>query len=539
MSGFRTFFGLIFRRDRVKLPLWVVIFVGSLVSMVPLLKDVYGSDESLATVYATFNTNPAGLFITGPMDYPTFGAFMTLETLLWWGIFIAFMNTLLIVRHTRHNEEIGAQELLLSGQAHRSTGLVAALSAAGLMNAVISVGIGIGMTAVDAGWGVEGAWLYGIGMGLFGMAWASIAAVVVQLVESGRSANGVLAGLIGLGFVLRGIGDFLGSIGSSGLHEPVWVSYLSPFGVLQSTRPLTSPDWVPLMVIGLTATVLVVTSFFLLSRRDVGAGILPSKKGKVRASGFLKTPLGLTWYIQKNIFLGWLAGVVFMTATIGSLATQMGDAFGGSDEIRQMIEGIGGAGALIPSFMSAMLAIMTLMVLGYAVQSISRIRSEEARGHLENVLATQVSRIKWISLHGAVAMAGSTLMLALAGCMLAIFTNTLSDTQVDLWEYTLSGLSYAPIVLAFLGLYLLLFGIFPRLANTFTWIYFGFVATVSWLGPILQLEQSVMSLSVMEYTSSPPVEAIELMPLGIVALSGLVIAAIGVFAWRQRDLAEK
>lgn len=86
--------------------------VVSLIAMVPLLKNVYGDQQSLQMVYQTFSINPAGLFITGPMDAPTFGAMMTIETLLWWGLAVAFMNVL-IVRHTRQNEETGAQELFV------------------------------------------------------------------------------------------------------------------------------------------------------------------------------------------------------------------------------------------------------------------------------------------------------------------------------------------------------------------------------------------------------------------------------------------
>lgn len=66
MSGLLTLIRLILRRDRVKLPLWIGIFVLGLLAMIPLLRDVYGSKESLQVMYATLAANPAGLFMTGP-----------------------------------------------------------------------------------------------------------------------------------------------------------------------------------------------------------------------------------------------------------------------------------------------------------------------------------------------------------------------------------------------------------------------------------------------------------------------------------------
>ena len=82
MAGLWTMIRLILRRDRVKLPLWIGGIVVTLVAMIPLLRNVYGDAASLAGVYAGISSNPAGLFMTGPMDGPTFSAFMTIETLL-------------------------------------------------------------------------------------------------------------------------------------------------------------------------------------------------------------------------------------------------------------------------------------------------------------------------------------------------------------------------------------------------------------------------------------------------------------------------
>ena len=541
MPGTGRLIQLILRRDRVKLPLLIVLFVSMLLAMIPMLQDMYGAKEALQSAYSVFSVNPSMLFMTGPMDAPTFGAFMTVETLLWWGLVIAFINTMFVIRHTRHNEEIGAQELLLSGQAHRGSGLLAALIVALLMNILIAIITGFGMT-FEYSWTSESAWLYGVAMGMFGMVWASIAAIVAQLTQSGRSANGMLAALIGIGFLVRGIGDFMGKIGSSGMHEPIWISYLSPFGWLQMTRPLVDPEWWPLLIMGGAVVVCIGLAFILLGTRDVGSGLLPSRSGKPRASEWLRLQFGHSWYLQRGVFVGWLIGVLVMVLTIGALVPQIDEVFGssGEDSVRRtMIEAIGGVGEMVPAFMSAMIMIMALMVIGYALHAMMRLRNEESNGHLESLLATGVSRIGWLGRHISVVLSGSAIMLVATGFILATILGTMSDVAADLGEYMLAGLSYLPLVAFFVGLYVFLFGLMPRFATAVMWTYFGFVAFVSWLGPMLNLLQWVLNLSITEYVSSPPVEAIDGQSLVIIGLIAAVMMVSGGVIWRRRDLYER
>ncbi len=538
MAGVGTFIRLILRRDRVKLPVWLLVTVLSLVAMVPLLKETYGDSATLHTLYQTFALNPAGLFLTGPMDAPSFGALMTIETTLWWGLLIAFMNTLFVVRHTRQNEETGAQELLLSGRAHRASGLVAALVVAFGVDVLLALGIGAGLHMVGAPelWSVESAWLHGITLGLFGFVWAAIAALVVQLVESARSANGLLAGLIGTAFVVRGIGDFMGSTSANGLHEPTVVSWLSPFGWLQAARSLTAPEWWPLLVsLGFVA-VAVPLAFWLLGARDVGAGLLPARIGRARAKQWLATPLGLTWKLQKNIFIGWCAGVVAMAVIVGMLVPEMSRVFESSESAKAMIMTMGGNGALIPTFLSAMLMITVLMVVAYTVQGITRLRAEESSGRAENLLATRLSRFKWLGLHAAVVLAGGAVMLALCGFVLGSLVAVTSDISVNVVEYTLAGLSYFPVLALFVGLYVLFFGLLPRAAGLVVWAYFGLVVFMSWIAPLLQLDQWMMNLSPLAHVASAPSEAIRLEPLLVLGALSLVSVATGTVAWRNRNL---
>jgi len=538
MIGTWQLIKLILRRDRVKLPIWILGISLFLLWMIPLLKNTYGTPESLQTLYETFKLNPAGLLLTGMMDAPTFGALFTIETVLWWGLAVVFMNTLLVVRHTRQNEEIGAQELIMSARVHRGASSVAVMIVAFFANLILGLIIFGGMVGLGSGgelWSSSEVLLYSSGMALLGFVWAAIALVVAQLVESSRSANGILAGLIGVTFLLRGIGDFLGQADASGLVQPHWISYLSPFGWIQATRSLTYPEWWPLLIPIVCAVVLIPVAFVMLNHRDVGAGLLPSRRGRARASIFRRTALGLTWYLQKNIFLGWLVGVLAMAGICGALVSQMSHVYDSSPQLAQVISAMGGTGAQIPVFLSAMLLIIILMTMAYAVQASGKLRGEESSGYLENLLATKLPRIGWLLRHFFVVLAGVLVMLVAAGFTLGLATN-LGGESVKISEYILAALSYFPVVALFSAGYVCLFVLFPRAAGLVTWVYFGFVAFVSWIGGLINLPQWLNKFSPLHYTAPVPAETVKILPLVVIASIALALAVVGIISWRRRNV---
>lgn len=224
-----------------------------------------------------------------------------------------------------------------------------------------------------------------------------------------------------------------------------------------------------------------------------------------------------------------------MAITVGSLVPMMGSVYEESEQMQQMIIAMGGKGEIVPSFLAAMLSIMVLMSLAYVLQAIGKARYEEATGHLENLLSTKVSRIKWLGLHSGMAIAGGVMLPVVASIVMAVCVNGTSDITVNVGEYAFAGLAYAPVVLFFAGLYLLLFGVWSRGASLITWIYFGFVLFILWIAPLLQLEDWMMNISVMSYFPAVPVESVELMPIATLSVVSVVLLWIGFISFSARD----
>jgi ABC-2 type transport system permease protein len=228
-----------------------------------------------------------------------------------------------------------------------------------------------------------------------------------------------------------------------------------------------------------------------------------------------------------------------MVVTIGVLVPEMTHVYESSENMKTLIAAMGGTGAIVPAFLSAMLSIVVLMVIAYAIQGLGRLRGEESSGHLENLLATRLSRMKWMGLHSIIVTVGGAFMLALAGGLLAICVNLVSDYQLDIWEYLLAGLSYFPLLFIFVGMYILLFGILPRMAGLILWVYYGFVAFMSWLGPLLKLDQKILDLSLMTHLAAPPSEGVIARPLVIMSIVALGLLVVGSVTWRNRNLLER
>ena len=95
-----------------------------------------------------------------------------------------------------------------------------------------------------------------------------------------------------------------------------------------------------LLLVGVLAyAVLVLVAFALLERRDLGAGVLPSRPGPARGS--LRTVGGLTRRLARGTLIGWTVGFVVLGAVVGSLGGSV-QSFVDSPEIADMLRKLGG-----------------------------------------------------------------------------------------------------------------------------------------------------------------------------------------------------
>ncbi|MDN0198239.1 ABC transporter permease [Streptomyces sp. S.PNR 29] len=517
LAGTGTLLRFALRRDRVLIPVWVAVNALMVLSMPNTLKGLYGTAAERADLMRQMGTNSSLRAMVGPVFGDSLGALTAWRVGVYAGALAAVTSLLVVVRHTRDEEESGRQELVASGTVGRRASLTAALLAAAVANAVLALLVTAGL----AGQGASGAVALGLGIAGVGMVFATMAAIVAQLTESARLARGLTAAVLGAAFVLRAAGDSGTDDGSSVL------TWLSPLGWLENVRPFAAERWWVLLLL-LGATLLQgAAAYGLAGRRDVGMSFLPTRPGP--AAGRLGTAGALAWRLQRGSVLGWSVGFFLAGVVYGGMTEGAADLVGDNADARRIIERMGGQAGLTDAFLSAMVGMLGLVAALYVVASVLRLHGEETSGRAEPVLAGAVGRLRWAAGHLAVAFGGSLLIMLLAGAGFAV------GYGQEVGPVLGACLVQLPAVWVIGGVAVLLYGLLPRAAVA-AWGVAGAVLLLGWVGPALDVPQAVLDLSPFGHLPKMPGGAMEWGPVTVLLGLAVVLVAVGLAGLRRRDL---
>jgi ABC-2 type transport system permease protein len=529
LAGTRALVRLALRRDRITLPVWLYAFVALIVGTAASFSRLYPTVAGRRAFATGVADNPALIALYGRLLDPT-----SIGALTMWRIgingaaLVGLMGLTTVMRHTRAEEETGRLELLGSAVVGRQAPLTAGLLVALGANLLLGMAIAAGLIVV--GLGAPGALAFGLAFVSTGWLFSAVGAVAAQLTETARAANGIGIGVLGLSALLRAAGDSAGG-GQS------WLSWVSPASWPEQLRPFAGERWWVLALPLLSTAVLLGVAFALVSRRDLGAGLLPARPGPAQAAPALRSPFALAWRLQRGVLAGWTVGFAFGGAVFGSLAAGIGDLLKSSSTLMQTVTRLGGGQqVLVDAYISAVLGIFGAGAAAYALQAALRLRSEETAQRAEPLLATAVTRIRWAGSHLAFPMLGSAVVLAAAGLTAGV-THGLRTHDVATQVPRLLGaaLVQLPAVWVLAGIAVALFGLVPRQVHA-GWGFLGAFLLLGQLGPVLQLSQWVMDLS--PFTHVPRVlgSPLTVTPLIGLAAAAAVLTAVGLAGFRQRDI---
>ncbi|MEU1935148.1 ABC transporter permease [Streptomyces coeruleorubidus] len=517
LAGTGTLLRFALRRDRLMIPVWIAVNALMVLSMPNTLEGLYGTPAERADLIRQMETNSSLRAMVGPVFGDSLGALTAWRAGVYAGALAAVMSLLVVVRHTRDEEESGRQELVASGMVGRRASLTAALLAAAVANGVLA----LLLTAGLAGQGTAGALALGLGIAGVGMVFATMAAIVAQLTESARLARGLTAAVLGAAFVLRAAGDSATDDGSSVL---TWVS---PLGWLENLRPYADERWWVLALLAGAALVQGAVAYGLAGRRDLGMSFLPTRPGP--ATGRLGGAGALAWRLQRGGVLGWSIGFLLAGVVYGGMTEGAADLVGDNENARRIFERMGGRSGLTDAFLASMVGMLGLVAALYIVASVLRLNGEETSGRAEPVLANAVGRLRWAAGHLVIAFGGSTLIMLLAGLGLAAGYGRETGPILG------ACLVQLPAIWVIGGLAVLLHGLLPRAAAA-AWGVAGAVLLIGWVGPALDVPQAVLDLSPFGHLPKLPGGSMEWGP--VVVLTGLAVAlvAAGLAGLRRRDM---
>lgn len=525
------------RRDRWVLSFWLggISLLGFAVAAA--ITTQFADEAERTAIIQIAAANPAFLFLRGLPDGVSLGAVAFFQGFAFTAVLAGLMSTFLVVRHTRADEEAGRAELVGATPIARSAMLAATLVLGTLTNLVLVVLLTFAYIA--GGLEVGGSFVAALAVASVGLVFVAVSAVLAQLMPSGRSANGAASALVVGAYLLRGIGDALGTPSDDLLSAtPSPLSWLSPIGWGQATRPYTEPTLLPLLLSLGVFIALVGAALALRSRRDLGSSLVPERTGRPTARLGGRSLLGLAWRLQRATVLGWVAGVVVLGAIAGALGPVVAQAVAENDTLAALI------GSLVPGstadtadvFIAALLGIGGVLAAAAGVQAVLRLRAEEVDGRAELLLATPASRERWVGATALVATSSVLIVIVALGVVTGGVLARSSGDSTDVLRYAGAALAHAPAALVFVAIATLAFALVPRVTIALGWGLLVIGLFLGQFGELLQLPEWLQALSPFFYSSAVPVVELDVLAAIILLAVSAVGLAIAMVAVRLRDL---
>lgn len=528
LAGASALFRLALRRDRVLLAAGALGVTGLVAASAVALAGLYPDVASRQAFAASIDAAPAFLALTGPVfDGSSIGGLTAWRSVATAVVILGLISVVVVVRHTRQEEESGRQDLVLSAAVDRGSPLAVALSAAAVLNG-LAAGL-IAAVMVGQGESLEGSLLLGLAIGGGGVVFAGLAAVVAQLVVAARTATGLGCALVGVGFVLRALGD-----SSPGLS---WVSWLSPIGWAQQVQAFAADRWWMVGILLLTGVLGFAVARAIDGRRDVGAGVFAPSTGRSTAAAGLRGPASLTARLQRGGVIGWTAVVVALGGVYGGATSGVDDLIKGTPALADAIRLLGGAAQITIAFLTATVTILAIVAAAFGVSAVLRLRAEETAGRIEMLLATATSRARVLLPVLVLAVVGCALLLVLGATVAAQVAGSVSGSGIspsDVLEPVLRTASAEiPAAVVVVAVAVLLLGWWPRVAGA-AWGVLAAVALLGLIGPSLGWPSGVLDLSPFHSLGSS--DAVGGTAFWCTTAIALVLIGTGWWGWCRRDI---
>jgi ABC-2 type transport system permease protein len=527
LAGTRTIIRLILRRDRIGLAIWLALSVLPPFGVAAGFAKLYPTADALRGFASECMSNPAIVAVLGPIFAPTLGGMTAWRTGGMGMIAAGIPSLLLVLRHTRGEEETGRLELLEGSGIGRYAPLTAVLIVVMVSNLILA---GL-ISAALIGLGLPAAGSIAMGLSWAGAGWmfAAIGAVAAQTTLTTRAADGLALAVFGGSFFVRMAGDSGGERG-----QLAWLSWLSPLGWTRLTRPFAREQWwVFIMVLGFTGAT-VAAAYALRASRELGTGLLRARSRAAETSRSLSTTTALAWRLQRGMLFGWIAGLFALGLLLGAVANTLSTIL----DTPAMDHWLAQMGVPDPSHAFLRLVIYTLgqAISAYAILAAMVLRDEETTLHAEPILSTAVSRTRWAASHLLFAVAGPAIVLASTGAAVGLAIGTAEGrASQEIGAMVALTMRILPAVWVMAGITLLVFGIAPRYAAIASWLALAAFLLLELGWELRQFGQWTFYLSPFAYVHWSIANVSASSVLGLTLTAAILVSA-GLVALGHRDI---
>jgi ABC-2 type transport system permease protein len=379
----------------------------------------------------------------------------------------------------------------------------------------------------------------GAAAGSVGIAFLGVGLLSAEFMSTSREANGIASALVVLAYLLRGFGDATGKVSQDGLGiTAAWPSWLSPIGWGQQTFAYTGNRLWPIalpLVLGAACIAVVIV---LMSRRDVGASVLTGRAGRADARASLRGPFSLAVRLQQGAIIGWCMGGLATGLLAGALGSAVQQAFNDAPSItsvlRAMVQAQGTSTTQL--VISVLFEFAGVLAAACCLQTIIRLRQEEAAGTAALVVAQPLSRVHLLA--SFLALGAASVMLVMAFAAVGAWASLLasgdtSSAVTDVWQTAADQL---PAALIYLALPAAAFVFWPRSTMPLGWGTLVLGVMIGIYGGMIGLDKNIRDLSPFTHTPIPSTSGSDWTEgFWMLGIAG-VLTIVALVAMRRREI---
>jgi len=206
-----------------------------------------------------------------------------------------------------------------------------------------------------------------------------------------------------------------------------------------------------------------------------------------------------------------------------------------NDALRDLLAKAGTA-SFTDAFLGRSILLLAVVAGGFAVQSALRARGEEVSQRAEVMLATPVSRVRWLGAYALVASGGSAIVLVAGGLGIGVSAAAATGDVGYVPRLTADSIAYLPALAILVALVTVCFGAAPRIGVAMWGVLAG-CFIIAFFEELLNIPGWVADLSPFQHTPLMPAARLAAAPLAILSTLAALLTLVGLVLFRRRDLA--
>jgi ABC-2 type transport system permease protein len=229
----------------------------------------------------------------------------------------------------------------------------------------------------------------------------------------------------------------------------------------------------------------------------------------------------------------WTIGTALLALLLGPLTDAVRQVLDTDPSAVGLLRALGRSPGTAGLFVALVMTMVGALAAAAAVQTVLRLREEESGGHAEALLATPLTRIRWL---GAAVLAGwVAAALPVAAAALTGWASLLAyGERAEAGRAVAQAFAELPAALVLAGVAALLATVVPRAAIAAAWSAYAIALVLSLFGGLLKLPDWLQRVSPFADVPVAPVE--DWLSTVVLATVAIALPLLAAAAFRNRDL---